>query len=61
MEIRVFLLKTKIPEEPVIVFGKTYKSEVKLELEGPNGLIAGFDECLENILTSLESDLSNHL
>jgi cholesterol transport system auxiliary component len=60
MEIRVFLLKAKAQEEPIIVFGKTYKSMVKLEFEGPEGLIAGFDECLENILTSLESDLGNN-
>jgi len=60
MEIRIFLLKAKATEEPVIVFGKTYKSSVMLESEGAEGLIEGFDECLENILKSLESDLGNN-
>jgi cholesterol transport system auxiliary component len=61
MEIRVFLLKTKAVEVPAIVFGKTYISTARLESKGPEGLIAGFDECLENILTSMESDLSDNL
>ncbi len=61
MEIRVFLLKTKAVEAPAIVFGKTYISTARLESKGPEGLIAGFDECLENILTSMESDLSDNL
>ena len=61
MEIRIFLLKTKAVEAPAIVFGKTYKSTVRLESNGPEGLIAGFDKCLENILTDMESDLSDKL
>ena len=61
MEIRIFLLKTKAVEAPAIVFGKTYESTVGLESKGPEGLIAGFDKCLENILTSLENDLSNNM
>ena len=61
MEIRVFLLKAEAGIDPNIIFGNTYKSSIKLESKGPEGLIAGFDECLENILTSMESDLSDKL
>ena len=59
--VRIFLLKMKTGQEPVIVFGKTYESVVRLESQDPEGLIAGFDTCLKNIFTSLESDLGNNL
>lgn len=61
MEIRIFLLETRAGMEPNILFGNTYKSSVKLESKGPQGLVAGFDKCLENILTNLETDLGKKL
>jgi cholesterol transport system auxiliary component len=61
MEIRIFLLETKTGKEPVIVFGKTYKSSVGLESEDPGGLISALDRCLIEILTNLEEDLVESL
>jgi len=61
MEIRIFLLKTKAGAEPLIVFGKTYKSNVALESAGPESLIMAFDHCLTEILTTLEKDLKDKL
>jgi ABC-type uncharacterized transport system auxiliary subunit len=61
MEIRVFLLETKTGKEPVIVFGKTYRSSVSLESEYPGGLVSAFDRCLVEILTDVEQDLAKRL
>ena len=61
MEVRIFLLETKTGKEPVIVFGKTYKSSVGLESEGPEDLVSAFDRCLVEILTNLEEDLAERL
>lgn len=61
MELRVFLLETKTGKEPVIVFGKTYKSSVGLESEGPGGLVSALDRCLVEILTDVEEDLAEIL
>jgi cholesterol transport system auxiliary component len=61
MEIRVFLLKIEPGREPVIVFGKTYKSSVGLESEGPEGLVSALDRCLVEILTDVEEDLAERL
>lgn len=61
MEIRIFLLESKAGEEPLAVYGKTYKSSAALESKAPAGLLAAFDKCLENILTDLENDLRDKL
>lgn len=58
MEMRVFLLKAEAGEEPVHVFGQTYKSSVDIESEGPEGLVEALDRCLANILSDLERDLT---
>ncbi len=58
MEIRIFLLKVQAGEEPVPVFGQTYKSSVGIESEGPEGLVEALDRCLTNILSNLETDLT---
>jgi len=61
MEIRIFLLETKTETESGIVFGKTYKSSVGLESNGPEDLVSAFDRCLVEILTNLEEDLAERL
>jgi hypothetical protein len=61
MEIRFFLLETKAGKEPIIVFGKSYKSHIPLEFEGPAGLISALDSCLVEILTDLEKDIFEKL
>ncbi|MBC8216901.1 MAG: membrane integrity-associated transporter subunit PqiC [Planctomycetes bacterium] len=58
MEMRVFLLKAQAAEEPILVFGQTYKSSVGIESEGPEGLVEALDRCLANILSNLEKDLA---
>jgi len=58
MEIRVFLLKVQAAEEPVPVFGQTYKFSADIESEGPEGLVEALDRCLTNILSNLERDLT---
>lgn len=61
MELRVFLLEMKTGAEPAIVFGKTYKSSIALESEGPGALVGALDSCLIEILTNLEKDLAGRL
>lgn len=61
LEIRIFLLETKAGEEPVSVFGATYKSSVTLENKDTENLVNALDKCLEEILTNLEKDLSEKL
>ncbi len=61
MEARIFLSETKTPSESGIVFGKTYKSSVGLDTREPEDLVAAFDRCLVEILTSLEQDLAEEL
>lgn len=61
MEIRVFLLEMKAGAEPAIVFGKTYKSSIAFESEGPDALVRALDRCLVDILTDLEKDLAEKL
>jgi len=61
MEIRAFLLKVKGAEDPEVLFGKTYAVTQKLEEPAPDGLTAGFNSCLQTILSELEEDLASRL
>lgn len=61
MEIRVFLLEMKTGKDPVIVFGKTYKSSVALESKSPGILVSALDRCLIKMLTNLEKDFAERL
>ena len=61
MEIRMFLLETRAGEEPLSILGATYKSSADLESSGPDGLVNAFDKCLEQVLKTLEKDLSEKL
>ncbi len=61
MEVRVFLLEMKTGAEPAIVFGKTYKSSIAFESEGPDALVRALDRCLVDILTDLEKNLAEKL
>ena len=58
MEIRIFLLKVEAGGESVPVFSERYPSAVGIESEDSETLVKGFDKCLQNILSSLEKDLS---
>ena len=61
IEMRLFLLKAEIGDEPVPVFGKTYTSSVRIESKGPERLVEALSRCLQKILSSLESDLAERL
>ena len=61
MEARIFLSETETPSESGIVFGKTYKSSIGVESKDPENLVAAFDRCLVEILTSFEKDLAEEL
>jgi hypothetical protein len=61
LEIRIFLLGTKAGEEPVSVFGETYKSSIALETSDAESLVNALDKCLREILANLEEDLSEKL
>ncbi|MEJ2702483.1 MAG: ABC-type transport auxiliary lipoprotein family protein [Sedimentisphaerales bacterium] len=58
---RVFLLKAEAGREPLAVFGKTYRSSVAIESEGPEALVEALGRCLQGILSALENDLAERL
>jgi cholesterol transport system auxiliary component len=61
IEMRVFLLEAEAGEEPIPIFGKTYKSSIGIDSEGPEGLVEALGRCLQGILSTLESDLAERL
>lgn len=61
IEVRLFLLKTETGDEPLPVFGKTYKASINIVSEDPEGLVEAYGRCLEKILSTLESDLATRL
>jgi cholesterol transport system auxiliary component len=61
IEMRVFLLKAKAGEEPLSVFGKTYRSSVGIESDGPEALVEALGRCLQTTLSALENDLAERL
>ena len=61
LEIRIFLLETKVGEEPVSVFGETYKSSIALETNDAESMVNALDKCFGEILANLEEDLSEKL
>jgi len=61
IEMRVFLLEAEAGQEPIPIFGKTYKSSVGIDSEDPEGLVEALGRCLQGILATLESDLAERL
>jgi cholesterol transport system auxiliary component len=61
IEMRLFLLRAEVGNEPLPVFGKTYTSSIRIESEGPEGLVEALSRCLQGILSTLESDLAERL
>ncbi len=57
IEIRIFLLRAEAGGASVPVFGKKYQSAVGIESKGSEDLVKAFDKCVEDILSSLETDL----
>jgi len=58
MEIRFFLVR-EMRDEPEIVFSKEYKERVEVAAARPEDIVAGYDKCLEKILSNFESDLAS--
>lgn len=56
MELRCFLVDDRDPAETV-VFSRTYRASSPLQAKKAANLVAALDECLVEILTSLEEDL----
>ncbi|MBN1360921.1 MAG: membrane integrity-associated transporter subunit PqiC [Sedimentisphaerales bacterium] len=59
IEMRFFLLRTETGIDPEIVFAKSYRAACDTRTADPEGLVAGFDQCLRTILTELEKDLAD--
>ncbi len=58
IEIRFFLLRTESGVDPKIIMAKSYGATADVATAGPEGLVAGFDRCLQMILAELEKDLA---
>jgi len=58
VEVRFFLLRTESGIDPEVVFAKPYRVARNVKTADPEGLVAGFDDCLQAILTELEDDLA---
>ena len=61
MEMRSFLLKENLGKDPSFIYGKTYKSLTGVDSKNPEGLVDALSQCLEEILTNLEKDLTEKL
>ena len=61
LEMRIFLLKTRGLEEPLVVFAETYESSLSLESNDPESVVTALDRCLDEILRDLEKDLAEKL
>jgi cholesterol transport system auxiliary component len=58
MEIRIFLIDNE-SSETAILFSRDYRASRPAEAQTPEALIAAFNQCLEQILNSLEEDISD--
>ena len=58
VEVRFFLLRTESGIDPEVVLGKPYRAACDVKTADSEGLVAGFDDCLQAILTELENDLA---
>ena len=61
MELRVFLLKVEGSRDPVVLHARVYSAVHEASTADPDGLAAGFDACLQTILSDLEKDLAAKL
>ena len=61
LELRAFLLKVEGSRDPVILHSKVYSASEAAPTADADGLVAGFNGCLEAILSDLEKDLAASL
>ena len=61
MEVRAFVLEVKDRRDPAIVHSKTYSATMPMQTQDPGSLVAAFNQCLQTILTDLESDVAAKL
>jgi cholesterol transport system auxiliary component len=58
VELRAFLLKVEGSGDPVILQGQVYSVTREAPAADPDGLVAGFNACLQVILGDLEKDVA---
>lgn len=61
MELRAFVLKVEGSRDPVILHSQVYSAIGEASTADPDGLAAGFNACLQTILSDLEKDLDAKL
>jgi cholesterol transport system auxiliary component len=61
VELRAFLLKVEGSRDPVVLHGQVYSATREAPAADPEGLVAGFNACLQAILGDLERDLAAKL
>lgn len=61
VEVRFFVLHIASGVDPEIVFAKPYRAVCDMATVDPEGVIAGFDRCLQTILGEFERDLADAL
>ena len=61
MELRVFLLKVEGSRDPRVLHSRVYSATREASTADPDGLVSGFNACLQTILSDLEKDLEAKL
>jgi len=61
VELRAFLLKVEGSGDPVVLHGQVYSATREAPAADTDGLVAGFNACLQTILGDLEKDLAEKL
>jgi len=61
MELRAFVLKVEGSRDPVVLHAQVYSATREASTADPDGLAAGFNACLQTILSDLEKDLAEKL
>lgn len=57
VEIRFFLVKSEGSRDPEVVFSRVYLATAEAPTLDPTGLVAGYNACLQTILSDLEEDV----
>jgi cholesterol transport system auxiliary component len=57
LEMRAFLLRVDGPDDAIVVHSRVYSVSQQAVTADADGLVAGFNACLQTILTDLERDV----
>ena len=61
LELRAFLLNVEGSGDPQLVYSRVYSATRDAPTADPDGLVVGFDACLQAVLTDLERDIAAKL